>query len=200
VDNVVWELDSVASVGRFPVTVEGAPKVVETDLGRAVTFNGTSDALVVPTNPVAGSTNFTIEVLFRPDADGAPEQRFFHIQEDGSENRVLLETRVTPDGQWYADTFIRSGTRSKALADPALLHPCGTWHTLALAYDGRKMTQYVNGVRELSGAVSMSPLGAGRTSLGMRINKVHWFKGTIRRVRITARTLDEADLLKPGNP
>ena len=46
-------------------------------------------------------------------------------------------------------------------------------------------------------AVPFAPLGAGQTALGMRLNKVHWFKGAILRVRITRRALPDDELMKP---
>jgi hypothetical protein len=42
---VVWRLDNLANIGGHPVTVVGAPKVVETDSGKAVEFNGSTDGL-----------------------------------------------------------------------------------------------------------------------------------------------------------
>jgi hypothetical protein len=36
-------------------------------------------------------SEFTVEVVFNPYVDGAPEQRFFHMQEDDSEDRVMFE-------------------------------------------------------------------------------------------------------------
>jgi hypothetical protein len=63
--------------------------------------------------------------------------------------------------------------------------------------DGQRMTQYVNGVKELESLIGFSPMRAGKTSLGMRINRVHWFKGAIRQVRIAPRALAVEELLKP---
>ena len=67
----------------------GQPKIVETDDGRAVQFNGTTDGLVLDVNPIQGLDTFSLEVVFRPDADGPEEQRFVHIEENGSGNRAL---------------------------------------------------------------------------------------------------------------
>jgi hypothetical protein len=195
---MVWVVDNLKSVGGNAVSVEGSPRVVDTDKGRAVAFNGASDGIVLDVNPVEGMTSFTIEALFRPDADGAPEQRFFHIQESDRENRVLLETRVPAGkGTWYGDTYIHIGKKGTALNDPKLTHPTAAWHTLALVFDGKRMAQYVDGVKELAGGVAFQPMGRGRTSIGMRINKVHWFKGVVREVRISPRALAPEELLRP---
>jgi hypothetical protein len=192
-----WIIDNTNSICGHPVTVEGAPKVVETEKGKAVVFNGASDGLVVTANPIEGLKAFTIEALFRPDGDGAQEQRFFHVNEDAGERRVLLETRVPRKGEWYADTYIHQGKKGTALADAGKSHSTDAWHTLALVFDGKRMLQYVDGVQELSGSVVYGGMGKGKTSIGMRINKVHWFKGAIREIRITPRALPASELLKP---
>jgi hypothetical protein len=192
----VWSLDRTDAVGGAKATVKGAPRVVGTPAGKAVEFDGQKDALVVDRNPLRGLAAFTLEAVFRPDADGPKEQRFVHVQEDGSENRAMLETRVMPDGTWYADTYLRSGKVNRALADPKKTHPAGRWHNLTLVYDGQEMIQYVNGERELSSKFALAPLGDGKTSIGARLNDVHWFKGAVRTIRVTPRALKPEEMLK----
>ena len=70
----------------MPATLIGAPAVVPTEIGPAIRFNGVSDGLLLERNPLEGLSQFTIEVLFAPDADGPVEQRFLHIQESAGEN------------------------------------------------------------------------------------------------------------------
>ncbi|MGD0897181.1 MAG: LamG domain-containing protein, partial [Thermoguttaceae bacterium] len=135
-----------------------------------------------------------VEAIFRPDAGGAREQRFIHIQDEG-ERRAMLEIRLLPDG-WYADTFLRSGRAQRALNDPKLLHPAGRWHNLTLVYDGQQMTQYVNGRRELSARVAFQPMEKGQVSLGARLNDVFWFQGAILKVRFTPRAISPDEFLK----
>jgi len=59
-------------------------------------------------HPQAGAETFTWEVAFRPDSGGAREQRFFHLQEDGTDNRMLFEILVVAS-QWCLDSFVKSG-------------------------------------------------------------------------------------------
>ena len=70
----------------------------------------------------------------------------------------------------------------------------------SLVYDGREMSHYVNGVRELSGTVAFGPLAKGRTSLGVRQNLVYWFKGRIRSLRITPTALEGGALMRVPAP
>jgi hypothetical protein len=61
--------------------------------------------------------------------------------------------------------------------------------------DGEQMRHYVNGELELSRKIEFRPQGPGRTSIGTRINEVHWFKGAIREVRFTTKVLSPGEFL-----
>jgi hypothetical protein len=186
---VIWRVDQIAAVGGHTAKVLGAPRVIDTVHGNAVSFDGVRDGLIVPANPLSGWSAFTIEVLFQPLAGGLEEQRFLHVEGESGNERALLETRLTPDGQWALDTFLLSGTNRLPLLDRTKLHPAGAWHWVALRYDGQKLASFVNGRKELEGDVTFPPMKAGRISLGVRQNEVYWFKGTIREVRFHPNAL-----------
>lgn len=193
-----WELDTAHNqVGGHPTQVLGAPKRIETSRGKAMEFDGTQDGIIVAANPLAELERFTLEVIFRPDAGGPKEQRFVHLQESGSENRILIETRLTADNRWFLDTFIRSGKTDQTLYAEKFLHPLGEWFQAAVVFDGKEMRHYVNGIQEMAASIHYQPLKAGETSLGVRLNRVFWFKGAIRKVRFTQGALASADFLKP---
>ena len=192
--HIVWELDSIEAVGGYPIDVDGRPVVVDGPYGSAIEFNGAGDALLVEANPLAGLEAFTVEMVFRPDAGGLPEQRFFHL---GAVNgdRVLFETRLTEDGHWYLDTFISSGDSNRPLLNESHLHPVGQWYHLALTCDGQQEVNYVNGIQEASGSIDFVPLAGGQTSIGVRLNRVCWFRGAIGRIRFTAGVLDPDEFM-----
>jgi Concanavalin A-like lectin/glucanases superfamily len=194
---VVWLIDNLKSIGETNVTFLGAPKIIETSEGRAIEFDGKQDGLVVAAQPLAGFETFTVEIVFRPDANGPREQRFLHLQENDSENRVLIETRLTEDHHWFLDTYIRSGKTDQTLFAEKFTHPVGQWYQAALVFDGSEMRHYVNGVEELSSKITFSPLREGRTSIGVRINQVYWFKGAIRTIRFSPRALHSNEFLNP---
>jgi hypothetical protein len=196
-DQIVWNIDSTTSIGSHAVKALGSPKVIDTPNGKAVLFDGKADGLIIDELPIVGMRKFTIEVVFRPDADGLPEQRFFHLQEAGTGNRIMLETRLNKDGTWYADSFMKSGTDAKALIDPNNTHPIGKWYALSLTYDGGTMTHYINGVEEMTWKMPFEPLKGGKTSIGVRQNLVCWFKGAIKMARFTPRVLKQEELLRP---
>ena len=192
----VWRLERAELVGGLAPEVLGAPQARERDGQRALCFDGKADGLLVPVNPLAGFSRFTIEVLLWPEGDGPPEQRFLHLQ-DGQERRVLLETRVA-DHSWSLDTFLRATDTDKlTLLDRAEEQPTDRWYWAALVYDGKTMRHFVNGRKQLEGDVSFPPMTSGRISLGVRQNKIHWFKGCIAEVRFTPTSIPAAQLQRP---
>jgi hypothetical protein len=190
-------VDQLDRLGEHKTTVVGAPRVIETKDGKAVQFDGKGDALFVDVNPLAGLKQFTVEVIFQPQADGPKEQRFLHFQEAGSENRLLFETRLTDDGRWFLDTYLKSGASDATLFAKESLHVIGPWYHAAVVVDGRSMRHFVNGKEELTADVAFTPLGPGQTSLGARINKVFWYKGAVRQIKITPKPLEPKEFLQP---
>lgn len=193
---VNWKIDNLKKIGGNAVTISGNPQIINTEKGNAILFDGVDDGIVVDNNPIQGWREFTIEATFRPDPNGAAEQRWLHIEDsENAESRALLETRLVGD-LWFVDTFIKSGENRLPLFAENFKHPLGKWFIVALVFDGKEMRHYVNGKLEMSGALTINPLGKGKTSIGVRMNKVFWFKGAIREARFTNRALSEKELLK----
>ena len=196
-----WTFDRLDQIGGHPATILGHPRVIDTPQGKAVQFNGVDDAIFLDVHPLAGAATFTWEVVFRPDRDGAPEQRFFHLQErdpktgQDTGTRLLFETRLI-GGRWCLDSFALSGGASKALMDRTLLHSTDAWHHAAAVYDGKEFRNYVDGKLQGAATVHLIPQGAGHTSIGTRINKLDYFKGAVRIARMTRRALEPAEFLK----
>ena len=187
---VVWRIEGVGNVGGQLTEVIGAPRVLD----RAVVFNGSDDGLLVAKNPLVGLPAFTVEVLFFPAENGLPEQRFWHAQ-DLKGARALLETRLNGNGGWWLDTYLANGgTAGLPLVDPRKVHPTNAWYWVALRYDGKTMAHFVDGVKEREGPVEFGPMGEGKLSLGVRQNRMHWFKGAIREVRVTPAALAQEAL------
>jgi len=192
VEVVHWQLDNVESIAGYPTTILGDPQVIDApagNAGKAVWFDGLDDGLIVNANPLAGADSaFTVEVIFRPDSSfpNNEEQRFVHIQNPSNDNRrILIETRLTADHQWYLDTFIKSELSSETLLSPTLIHPVGEWYHAALVYQNGSMRHYINGIEELSGQVDFLPIEGGETSLGVRMNQKSWFRGAIQTLIVT---------------
>lgn len=192
-----WRLNQLERIGGHPTQIVGSPKLIAGE-STGIHFNGTSDGLFLDMNPLQELDQFTVEVVFRPTSGGPKEQRFLHFQEVGSERRLLFETRLTADGQWFLDTFLKTNEGNHTLFADRSSHPIGPWYAAAVVVDGQSMRHYVNGVLELSMPIDFKkPFGPGQTSLGVRINKVSWYQGAIRQIRITPSPLAPAELLRP---
>ena len=192
-DAELWTFDRLDGIGGHETTVVGDPRVIDTPIGKAIAFDGVHDALVVGVHPLAGASTFTWETIFRPDG-GEPAQRWFHLQQTGSDDRMLFELRIV-GGQWYFDSYVHSGAAERALINPERLHALGEWYHVAAVYDGREFRNYVNGVQEGAAQIHLDPQGPGRSSIGVRINLVNYFKGAIRAARFTRRALAPAEFL-----
>ncbi len=192
----VWRVDNTQMIGGHAVVVVGEPRTTEMAGRKALVFDGVKDGVFVPSIPFANASRFTIEVLFQPFEGGPAEQRFFHAQ-DSSERRALLETRLDGKGGWWLDTFIVTGAPGSgvALIDPTRVHPTGRWYWVALRYDGKTMAHFVDGQKESErAAVTFSPFASGQISLGVRQNRIHWFKGVIGEVRFHDVAVPDAGL------
>ena len=192
---ITWVLSNPKLIGGFSPVVLGNPAVKTDGKDSSIYFNGVDDGLIVPTIPIEGWSKFTIEVLFKPDGSGGKAPRFIHF-EDTALNRGTFELRLTNDGQWYFDGFLKNGKTNKGLTliDSTKLHPVNKWFWAAIVYDGKKMRSYINGQKELEGEIDLPPMTRGNISLGVRLNKVNWFKGQIREIRFHPVVLDQKAL------
>jgi hypothetical protein len=195
----VWRLDNLESIAGHRVSVEGNPVVINTPAGKAIEFDGVDDGIFLDDNPLAGWSTFTVEVVFSPYPGGAPEQRYFHMQENRSDARVMFETRLVDDNLWFLDTFVKSGEQSIPLYAIDHQHEIGSWYHAAIVVNENSFSHFVNGQLELSEPIEYQAQQAGTTSLGVRLNKVHWFKGAIRTVRFTPRALAPEEFLTAGD-
>jgi hypothetical protein len=183
-DAIVWKFKGAKQVNNLHPLILGNPVFDTTNA--TIGFDGIDDGLVIPFIPFEGWPAFTIEVLFKPASNGPVAPRFIHFQ-DSLINRGTMELRLTPGGEWYLDTFLKNSDTAKSnkgltLIDSSLLHPSDTWHWAALVYDGTTMTSYVNGKKELEGKIRFPPVTSGKLAVGVRLNKVNWYKGLIKEI------------------
>jgi hypothetical protein len=188
---ITWKINNLQKINKHKTEILGNPKVVD----KAIEFDGIDDGIFLDTNPIEGFSAFTIEAIFRPDANGLKEQRWFHIEQNELESRVLLETRLVGD-EWFLDTFMKSGDNRLPLLAENYKHPLGKWYHVALVYDGKTMSHFVDGKFEMSGEINFKPMKKGKTSLGVRQNKVYWFKGAIKKLKFTNKALTPKEFMK----
>ena len=208
--SVTWTFDRLDRIGGHLTTVEGNPKVIGTPLGKAVLFDGVDDALFIDNHPLAGAETFTFEAIVRPDG-GNFEQRWFHLAERDAKtgqvtnvdpktradtnSRFLFELRVV-GSQWYLDAFVNGPGYSRALMVQDKLHALGRWYHVAQVYDGAEYRSYVNGELQGKAEISFRPQGPGSAAVGVRLNRVNYFKGAVRQARFTPLALSPAEFAK----
>ena len=193
--NVIdWKIAELPYVQKM----EGSPKTLITPLGEAVIFSE-SDAYFLNINPLKGLTQFTLEVVFKPDQDGRFDQRFLHLGTVSGE-RLMFEIRVNRDSSWYFDTHIAlSNGFEKTMMNSGLTHPTNRWYHAALVIDGNRAVVYLNGVTEFDEQLAFIPINEGTASIGVRQNLISWFKGSIYRLRVTPYVLTKSEFLNDHN-
>ena len=72
----------------------------------------------------------------------------------------------------------------------------GQWHHVAAVYDGKEFRSYVDGVLDGAAQIELTPQAAGRSAVGVRMNKLYYFKGAVRMARFTRRALAPSEFLK----
>lgn len=201
-EQVVWNFDRLDQIGGNSTEVVGHPHVVDTPAGKAIEFNGVDDGIIVNKHPLAGAATYTYEAIFRPDG-GDAEQRWLNMNQNPAEgtqleNRMLFELRIV-EGKWCLDAFNKSDSGQAALLFRNKLYSLGQWHHVAAVYDGKQVSSYIDGELQGSREVKLTPQGEGRTSVGMRIQKVFFFKGAVAKARFTRHPLQVSEFLKqPG--
>jgi hypothetical protein len=200
--SIIWRFDRVDSIHGQATTVLGHPHLINSPYGKAVAFNGVDDALFVNVHPLAGASAYTWDVIFRPDADGAEAQRFFHLAEADPKtgmdtgNRMLFEIRIVK-GQWCLDSFAQSANGSHStLLNCNDLHPLGKWYRVTAVYDGKMLRNYVGDELQGEGELDLVAQAPGHTSIGTRINRRDYFKGAVFEARFTPRALKPEDFLE----
>ena len=81
------------------------------------------------------------------------------------------------------------------------LHPLGAWYHVAAVYDGKEFSNYVERRPGRRGGTVLGPARPGRSSVGVRINKVFYFKGAVHLARFSRRALSPSEFLTiPAKP
>jgi hypothetical protein len=196
----LWRFDNLEDIGGHPAHAVGHPRLVDSPFGKAVEFNGVDDALFVDNHPLAGASEYTWEVIFRPEQGGAQAQRFFHLSEidaatgRDTRSRMLFELRIV-DGQWCLDSYANSNGSLLTLMNCGKLYPLDRWYRITAVYDGKMLHSYVGNELQAEGELHLTPQGPGHASIGTRIDKRDYFKGAVYAARMTPRALKPEEFL-----
>jgi hypothetical protein len=150
-----------------------------------LSFNGISDGVYHPRNPLYGITDsFFVEMMIFVDPNAKAEQRFLHMGSKNGEPRMLFETRLTSTHCWYLDTVLADHKKAVFLMDPDFNHPLGTWVKIKMIYNNSKITTFVNDLKEIEHPFEFSGIHEHGISIGVRQNLVSWFNGKIKYLRV----------------
>ena len=205
--SLTWIFDRVDTIGGYAASkLRDWPTIIETSQGKAAFFDGIDDGILLNCNPMGSATDFTLEVVFRPDSNdltGEKNQpRFIHINDvvNNNNRRVTMETRILPNQRWILDTYIKASTTIfLTQIDSLQTHISGEWHHAAIVYNEGIMKQYVDGAEQMSGSVTYLPIdsASGRISIGVRQDPRYWFKGAIRLIKVSKRALGPEEFTLP---
>jgi hypothetical protein len=87
-------------------------------------------------------------------------------------------------------------SRRGLLADKTKAHPLGKWYVVTQAHDRQTHRSFAHGVLEKEAPVAYVPQGPGRSSVGVRINHVSYFKGAVMRALFAPRALAPSEFMK----
>jgi len=192
--NTEWIIADLAKNQSSNIEISGNPKTINSPYGEAIYFDGVDDAYFLNEMPLDSLEEFTIEMIFNPENNSPFEQRVVHIGEV-SGDRMLLEIRAV-NNNWYFDGFVASGENKLALIDENLLHPLGQWYHVALVVTKNSLSTYVNGKLELTESYIFNPIETGQSSVGVRLNKRSWFKGSMYNVKISPKQLKPDEFMR----
>ncbi|KXI26771.1 LamG domain-containing protein [Paraglaciecola hydrolytica] len=198
-ESQTWMLDNLSNIGGHGLHIEGQPKVVGSQDKLSLLFDGNQDRIQIAGNLVAGMQSFTLELLVKPYAPtpNGREPRIIHIEDpNNSQHRITLEMRFTKQNQWYLDAFLMDGDSRFTLIDSNLTHPINQWVNIAMTYHNGEFNSYVNGQKELSTNMQFSPMPeTALTSIGARMNKVHYLHGELKQLRANNRVLSAHEMI-----
>ena len=76
-----------------------------------------------------------------------------------------------------------------------ITHPLGQWYHVAFVVSPNQLTTFVNGQQELTQDFEFLPIQKGASSIGARIDKRSWFKGSIYKIRITPKAIKPSEFM-----
>jgi hypothetical protein len=171
-------------------TIMGATRTSQGKYGRALSFNGVSDLVVINgSQSLNMASAMTQEAWIYPTLTQSSWSTILHRETDA----YYLHASSPAGPMQPAGGAICNGTESYVAAPGSI--PLNTWTYLAMTYDGTIMRLYINGTqvstKMVSGGVqdNSKPL-----RIGGNVPYGQYFKGLIDEVRVYKRTLSASEV------
>ncbi|MFE7313052.1 exo-alpha-sialidase [Streptomyces sp. NPDC057555] len=190
--------------GARPAPVLGGARLTDGPFGRALSFDGTDDAVRLPYRDSLplGGRDFTCTLWFRYRATGG-EQPLLWMGGVGS-----LSPQVAVSGDPAHDRITAHLTAVDGARPPATVQVAtagayndGRWHHLALRRTGGRLLLTVDGTATASAADvpgSVSRTSVFAVHLGQKPDRRAQFTGALAQVRVYRRALTDAELARAG--
>jgi hypothetical protein len=172
----------------------GTAGALANDPNTAMTFNGSSGAVVVPDRATLDPTgDVTVEAWAKPTALDGLTHAVIHKGSGTGSDTWQYRLTLHSTGQWRGCVYVGAAGQCVMAATSAAV---GTWTYLALVRAGGLVTLYVNGVAVASGA-STGTLNqtAGDLAIG-RIGSIGqlYFSGSIDEVAVYGHALTSSQV------
>ena len=187
-----WQMDQTSGTtatdasycGRDGTLMNGASWTTSGKINEAVSLDGVNDYVSLPNIINPANTDLTAAAWVKMDA--TPGTYKVIIQQEGTHGRTWLARR--DNGKLY--TYL-GGTEITSTATI----PIGSWHHVAVTYDGTTVRLYVDGQQSgLATRVMESETGGMRIGYHKSDTTAGW-NGVIDDVRVYGRALSSAEML-----
>ena len=146
---------------------------------------------------LSGNTDYTVSVWAKPDSDAPNNATLVSVGKEGDFQEIVFRYQNSPT----AGTFVLThwGGALDFTGIPTVANPAGAWHHYVAVRKGTTYTVYCDGVQkwtQTNTQVLMIPEGK-QVCIGRQVNRTdRQYKGLLDDVRIYAKALDEADVLR----
>src|ERR1700683_626004 len=195
-----YPLDTAAGTQAYDMsanandgTLTGGPGWITGQIGDALSFNGASQYVTIPSSSSLNQTgDLTIEAWVNLTNYTNTNELVAKTVGSGSTNTTYdLRTQAsTGDLQFLGyDSALRTVTSTVAVGT-------GGWHQVAVTKTGGTATLYIDGVVEGQGSVGATSSNSSDVKLGARddLNSSNFLKGDLDEVRIYGRALSSAEI------
>lgn len=206
-DETAGDYDSL--VGADSLSVASAPGIargIDSPLGKAVSFEGTSQNDLIGTELLSGATAGSLSIWLKINPATQARQQIYGEGEhkSGSATTRFLLARNNTTGKYFGQ--MGDGTSVYSVGDNVV--PSGGWQHLALTYDGAALKLYINGVEDGSTAavsVTMNTgslthhVGSGfaiRDFLGQAAHAASWTRAITPEEVVSLSTINASSTLR----
>ena len=185
---------AVDSFNAFDGTISGATRVTTGRFGRALSFDGAGDSVVIANSsgltPTAG---MTISAWVNPSALAAWRPVV-------AKERAPFPTYGLYASNTSSRATARVGTTADLTTSATSAFGLNTWSHVAMTWNGTTLRLFVNGVQVASRTVTGAlAAGTGQVRLGGDSLRGEWFSGLIDEVRAYGRPLSASEITADMN-